>query len=48
MVEELEHNASKRGPGDHRKTVMLKALRARLNTNVHDKLEHEDVLMDKL
>jgi hypothetical protein len=27
---------------------MLKALRSRLGTNLHDNLEHEDVLMNKL
>ena len=27
---------------------MLKALRTKLHTNVHENLEHEDVLMNKL
>jgi len=48
MAEELEHNDSKIGKADNRKGVMLKALRSRLSSNVHDKLEHEDVLMNRL
>ena len=48
MAEELEHKDSKRSQADNRKSVMLKALRSRLSTDVHDKLEHEDVLMAKL
>jgi hypothetical protein len=48
VAEELEHTETKRGKADDRKSIMLKALRNRLGANVHDKLGHEDVIMNRL